>query len=90
VTSLGSRCPRPPSPSWYGKYNASGARRQVGSGRRRSMEQEKGEGNGEEEQFPDRCSEELGMQFSLVHRAGYLSRKVTGAGSLGSVDEVNF
>jgi len=34
--------------------------------------EEKGEGDGVE-QFPDRDSEELGMQFSLVHRAGYLT-----------------
>lgn len=37
-------------------------------------DKEKGQGDGEEEQFPDRDSEELGMQFSFVLRAwGYLT-----------------
>jgi len=30
------------------------------------MVEEKGKGDGEKEHFPDRGSEELGMQFSLV------------------------
>lgn len=71
VTSW-SRCP-----PRYGKYSARGTK--AGrwcrkNGRRRSTEEEKGEGDGEEEQFPDRGSEKLGMQFSLVLRAwGHLT-----------------
>lgn len=65
------------------------------NGRRRSTEEEKGEGDGVERTVSEkeRGSMELGMQFSLVHREGYLTiprlpKQETG--SLGSVGGVNF
>lgn len=64
-----------------------------GVGQKRTEEKEQGDG---EEQFPDRDSEELGMQFSFVlgarrggGRKGILPQ-VAEAGSLGSVGGVNF